>query len=78
MKTRYEIEDCFRDIAPELQKIRNVLFDSGIRTVNLNIDTIVTGSGMFVTEEKGGMWAMYSFDTDGYVMQNYEAKLLPS
>lgn len=75
MKAYYEIEDCFKDIAPELQKIRNTLFDYGMRSLNVNIRTDSEGQAMLTTEEKGGMWAGYHFITDGFSMRDYEAKL---
>ncbi len=76
MKAKHEVEDCFREIAPELQKIRNTLFDYGMQSLNINIRQDFDACGaMFTTEEKGGMWAGYHFTTDGYTMQSYEARL---
>jgi len=71
------VEDCFREIAPELQKIRNTLFDYGMRSLNINIQTDLGAGGMFTTDEKGGMWAGYHFQTDLYTMREYDAKLYP-
>lgn len=77
MKVKHEVEDCFREIAPELQKIRNTLFNYGMRSLNINIQTDYGAGGMFTTDEKSGMWAGYHFRTDGYTMRDYNAKLYP-
>lgn len=75
MKVKHEVEDCFREIAPELQKIRNTLFDYGMRSLHISISVDCEGDAMLTTAEKGGMWAGYHFKTDCYSMRDYEAKL---
>lgn len=76
MKTRPEIENFAREIAPEITEIRHAVENHGFEEINIRVQWGMPGQVVAVTNEKNDLIAEYFFAADGYNVWFHGAQMV--